>query len=65
MISSPCINICKMDAASALCTGCFRTIDEIAAWSRVDDDTRRAILVRIAERRQTAGIDQDPRIRHD
>ena len=31
MVQSPCINICKMDAANGLCTGCWRTLDEIAA----------------------------------
>ncbi|MES1975542.1 MAG: DUF1289 domain-containing protein [Pseudomonadota bacterium] len=32
-IESPCVNICVMDEASGLCTGCARTIDEIAGWS--------------------------------
>lgn len=31
--ASPCINICQMDAATGLCRGCARTLDEIAAWS--------------------------------
>jgi predicted Fe-S protein YdhL (DUF1289 family) len=26
-----------MDADSGFCQGCLRTIDEIAAWSRMDD----------------------------
>ena len=51
MITSPCTNICKMDAASGLCQGCFRTLDEITAWSRLDDPARGAILVSIASRR--------------
>jgi len=44
MIKSPCINVCKMDAASGLCRGCSRTLDEIAAWSRLDDAARSTIL---------------------
>ena len=32
MVASPCINVCRMDARSGLCDGCYRTIDEIAAW---------------------------------
>ena len=51
MIQSPCINICKMDAASGLCTGCFRTIDEITVWSRIDDTARVNILASVARRR--------------
>lgn len=52
MIQSPCINICKMDAANGLCVGCFRTIDEITVWSRSDDTTRTRILAAVACRRQ-------------
>lgn len=40
-----------MDAASGLCTGCFRTIDEITVWSRTDDHHRRNILTRVTARR--------------
>ncbi len=51
MIASPCINVCKMDAARTYCTGCYRTLDEITAWSRSDDATRQRILAAVAERR--------------
>jgi len=51
MIASPCINICKMEAQTGLCTGCFRTIDEITAWSRIGDADRQAILIAITRRR--------------
>ena len=40
---SPCINVCRMHEASGLCEGCLRTIDEIAAWSTLDDDAKRAV----------------------
>jgi len=40
-----------MDAASGWCEGCLRTLDEIAAWSTMADDERRAVLERLAERR--------------
>ena len=53
MLPSPCINICRMDAASGLCVGCFRTIDEITRWSRIDDATRASILAAVARRRLT------------
>lgn len=51
MIQSPCINICKMDAANGLCVGCFRTIDEITVWARADDAARANILATVARRR--------------
>lgn len=51
MASSPCINLCKMDAATGFCQGCFRTLDEIAAWSRLDDAKQISILAAVAQRR--------------
>jgi uncharacterized protein len=50
-VASPCINICRMDAATGWCEGCLRTIDEIAAWGRLDDAARRAVLAGLPERR--------------
>ncbi len=53
-VPSPCINVCRMVAATGLCEGCQRTIDEIASWSTLDDDGRRAVWRRIAARRRDA-----------
>lgn len=54
-VPSPCISVCRMDEATGLCVGCLRTIDEIAAWSVLDDRERRAVWDAIAARRsQTA-----------
>jgi predicted Fe-S protein YdhL (DUF1289 family) len=52
-VPSPCVNVCRMDAASGLCAGCWRTIDEIAAWSTLDDDGKRQVWQAI-ELRQAA-----------
>lgn len=48
---SPCMGICRMDAAGHLCTGCLRTLDEIAAWSTSTEEARFAVLRLVAERR--------------
>jgi uncharacterized heparinase superfamily protein len=42
-VASPCINICRMHAGTGWCEGCARTIDEIAAWGRLDDATRQRV----------------------
>ncbi len=34
---SPCIKICDIDYRTGLCVGCLRTLEEIAAWSRMSD----------------------------
>ncbi len=53
-VLSPCISVCRIDAASGFCEGCLRTIDEIAHWSLLDDDERRTILAEVAQRRRAS-----------
>ena len=50
-VASPCISVCVMDAGTGLCIGCWRTLDEIAAWSVLDPEAKRAVLAAIRERR--------------
>ncbi|MBU2982019.1 DUF1289 domain-containing protein [Lentibacter algarum] len=47
---SPCINICVVHPETRLCTGCARSIDEIAAWSRMSSDERRAVMAELPSR---------------
>jgi hypothetical protein len=49
--ASPCVGVCRMDAASGWCEGCLRTLDEIAAWGTLPAVGRRAVLARLAQRR--------------
>ena len=51
-VASPCINICRMHEATGLCEGCTRTIDEIAAWSRLGGGAKRSVLDLLPERRE-------------
>jgi predicted Fe-S protein YdhL (DUF1289 family) len=50
-VASPCVNVCQMDSLSGLCRGCFRTLDEICAWSRAVDDVKLDILAAVDRRR--------------
>ena len=47
--ASPCIQVCVM-GESGLCRGCKRTLDEIACWSSMCDDTKRAVLAALPAR---------------
>ena len=40
-----------MDGASGLCLGCFRTLEEIATWTRKSDDERSIIMESLSGRR--------------
>jgi predicted Fe-S protein YdhL (DUF1289 family) len=42
-VPSPCVNVCRMNPGSGWCEGCWRSIDEIAAWSRLDESQRLAV----------------------
>jgi uncharacterized protein len=50
-VPSPCINICRMDSATGWCEGCLRTIDEIVAWSGLDDVAKRQVWSLLPARR--------------
>ena len=59
-VPSPCVSVCAIDEATGFCAGCLRTIDEIAAWSVLDDDERRDVWARIGVRR-AANATRGPR----
>jgi predicted Fe-S protein YdhL (DUF1289 family) len=42
-----------MDAASGWCEGCLRSIDEIARWSQMGENEKRAVWAQLAGRRTT------------
>jgi predicted Fe-S protein YdhL (DUF1289 family) len=50
-VASPCISVCRMMPQSGLCAGCFRTLDEIAAWGGLDPEAKRTVLARLPARR--------------
>lgn len=54
-VDSPCLKICVMHPEAKLCIGCYRTIEEIGTWSRLDSDKRRAILAQLDGRKAQVG----------
>jgi predicted Fe-S protein YdhL (DUF1289 family) len=48
---SPCISVCRIEDATGYCTGCFRTIDEIAGWGMMSDDRKSAVWEELGRRR--------------
>jgi len=50
-IATPCVQVCMVDGASGLCLGCYRTLPEIAGWSRLDEATRLGVMADLPARR--------------
>lgn len=58
-VPSPCINVCRMSPVHGLCEGCHRTLDEIAAWSLLDDAEKRAVWRQLPQRRAAVAAQAD------
>ncbi len=50
-IRTPCVQVCAIDGESGLCLGCFRTLPEIAEWSRLSPEARDALMAELPARR--------------
>ena len=50
LIDTPCEKICIVDAASGLCRGCGRSLDEIARWTAYSDAERARIMADLPPR---------------
>ncbi|MBN4667663.1 DUF1289 domain-containing protein [Pandoraea nosoerga] len=51
-VPSPCINVCRMNPGTGWCSGCWRTLAEIAAWSAMSDDDKRRVWSLLPGRRE-------------
>ncbi len=48
-VASPCISICALDE-SDICTGCYRSADEITQWSSLSNDKKREVILKAYQR---------------
>ena len=42
-VPNPCVNLCSLNGDN-ICIGCYRTIDEVGAWGRLNDEERLRVL---------------------
>ena len=49
-VQSPCVKLCTIHPAERICVGCFRSIDEISAWSRMTPAERSEIMADLPAR---------------
>lgn len=52
-VPSPCVGICRLDPVTALCQGCFRTIEEIQAWPELSN-SQKLLIWRLVRQRRTS-----------
>jgi uncharacterized protein len=49
-MTSPCVRMCTLDPETSMCVGCGRTLPEIAAWTRMSEAERQAIIAALPSR---------------
>lgn len=49
-VDSPCVKICIIHPQAKICTGCFRSIDEISSWSNMSESERKGIIKELPNR---------------
>jgi predicted Fe-S protein YdhL (DUF1289 family) len=54
-METPCVNVCVIEAASGLCAGCGRSLEEISRWATMTDTERHRIVQSLPGRRRQAG----------
>ena len=48
-IPSPCVGVCQINASTKYCLGCWRTLKEVAHWSRYSNDEKEIVNSRLEE----------------
>jgi predicted Fe-S protein YdhL (DUF1289 family) len=64
-VASPCNDVCQLDRKSGWCLGCGRTGAEIAAWPRLTDEERDALMVLLPARMEALKLPADPEQRRE
>jgi uncharacterized protein len=53
-METPCIKVCVIEPDTQVCTGCRRTLTEIARWSQLSPAERRRIMTELPGRQASA-----------
>jgi predicted Fe-S protein YdhL (DUF1289 family) len=56
-IESPCVKLCVLHPGARICVGCHRTVAEIAGWTAMTPEARRAVMAELPAR---AGLLTEP-----
>ena len=50
LIETPCVGVCTIDQSRAICSGCGRTVPEIAGWRQMTASQRRSVMNALPDR---------------
>jgi len=54
-IPSPCVGVCQINASTKFCLGCWRTLKEVAHWSRYSNNEKETLMTELTERQKRFG----------
>ena len=49
-IDSPCVKLCSIHPTERICVGCYRSMEEIGAWSSLSSEVRLEIMSELPSR---------------
>ena len=49
-IDSPGVKLCSIHPAERICVGCYRSMEEIGAWSSLSSEVRLEIMAKLPSR---------------
>lgn len=49
-IASPCVKLCGIHPRAKICTGCYRTMDEIMQWGQLSHEERAELMEELPNR---------------
>ena len=49
-LDSPCVKLCIIHPEEQLCSGCYRSLDEIRRWSQMSNNERATIIADLPAR---------------
>lgn len=55
-METPCIKLCVIDQRAAICSGCGRSVTEIASWTSLSTGERRRIIAELPRRLAVNGL---------
>lgn len=57
-ILSPCNGNCVIDEKTKLCSGCFRTIEEIMGWITFSLERKNEVVKEVEKRKSSRGVNR-------